>query len=112
MTETNSQAGSTTAPTLERIHQIREKYDKLFRRQPNVFAVGEGFFRDADGGWTETMGIVVMVSKKVDQSTLPTRNRIPACLDGVPVQIQERTETIGHFLPAAAGSEQDGGDRD
>ena len=112
LTDSNPQAGSSTQPTRERIHQIREKYDSLFWRQPNVFGVGEGTFRDADGNWTETKGIVVLVSKKVAQSTLPTANRIPACLDGVPIQIFEDTTTYGHFLPPAAGSDQAGGDRD
>ncbi len=79
-----------TINTSERIHEVRLKYDDLFWRQPNVHAVGEGFFSDEEGGYTETDGIVVTVTKKVDQSTLPVADRIPDCLEGVPVQIEER----------------------
>ena len=75
-------------PTDERIHEIREKYDPLFWRQPNVHAVGEGFFSDGKEGWSETMGIVLSVTERADQSTLPPEDQIPACLEGVPVQIE------------------------
>ena len=79
--------------TDEYIHKIRVKYDPLFWRQPNVTGVGEGYFRE-DGEWTETSGIIVSVAvgKKVDQSTLPPEDRIPDCLEGVPVQIREEEE--------------------
>ena len=73
----------------ERIHKVRLKYDPLFWRQPNVFGVGEGLFRDENGELTGGVGIVIRVDKKVDQSTLPPEDRIPDCLEGVPVQIKE-----------------------
>ena len=75
--------------TAEYIHEVRLKYDPLFWRQPNVWSVGEGYFRDADGEWTEIVGIVIIVTKKVDQSVLPPEDRIPDCLEGIPVQIRE-----------------------
>ena len=80
----------TTTPenTAERIHEVRLKYDLLFKRQPNVAAINEGFIMDENGSFTETVGIVIDVSEKVDQSTLPPEDRIPDCLEGVPVQIQ------------------------
>ena len=37
--------------TAERIHQVRLQNDALFWRQPNVHAVGEGYLKDATGGW-------------------------------------------------------------
>ena len=62
--------------------------DDLFWRQPHVFAVGEGLFNNEDGepDW-DKWGIVVSVDKKVDRSTLPEADRIPDCLEGVPVQV-------------------------
>ena len=89
---TSAENGSTTTTpenTPERIHEVRLKYDPLFWRQPNVHGVGEGFFRDENGEWTEASGIVISVTEKVDQSTLPAEDRIPDCLEGVPVQIIE-----------------------
>ncbi len=80
----------TTKPlTAARIHEVRLANDALFWRQPNVFGVGEGHFRDENGNWLDTIGIVVSVTKKVDQNTLPTKDRIPECIDGIPVNVQE-----------------------
>ncbi len=90
-------------PTDERIHEVRLKYDPLFWRQPNVHAVGEGYFKDGEGGWTETVGIVIEVSRKVDQSTLPPEDRIPECLEGVPVQVVKSPRL--QFTPDGRGVE-------
>ena len=86
--------------TRERIHEVRLKYDDLFWRQPNVWGVGEGLLYDENDEPTETIGITVKVSSKVDQNTLPIADRIPAFLEGVPVQIQERN--VPRFLPIPA----------
>ena len=103
MCRANSQKGEITMNTTnwntpERRHEVRLKYDPLFWRQPNVFGVGEGFFGDGHGGSLETKGIVISVTRKVDQSTLPPEDRIPDCLEGIPVQvIEEEPPTIGIF---------------
>ena len=68
---------------------VRHKYDSLFWRQPNVYDASTGFLRDGRGGWTDTWGITVWVTKKVDQSTLPLEDRIPDYLDNVPIRIAE-----------------------
>ena len=86
---------TTPEITDEYIHEVRLKYDPLFWRQPNVFAVGEGLFRDANGDLTGVSGILVTVSKKVKQSQLPPEDRIPDCLEGVPIQIVE--EELSEF---------------
>ena len=93
--ETNSSAEEGTVTTTPenpddrraRVHEVRLKYDPLFWRQPNIVSVGEGLLRDENGELTETAGIVVGVSEKTDQRTLPAEDRIPDCLEGVPVQI-------------------------
>ena len=93
--ETNSSAEEGTVTTTPenpddrraRIHEVRLKYDPLFWRQPNVVSVGEGLLEDENRDATKTTGIVVGVSERTDQSTLPAEDRIPDCLEGVPVQI-------------------------
>ena len=45
------------------------------------------------GGWLETKGINVLVTEKVDQSTLPLADRIPVCLEGIPVKLTEEPNT-------------------
>ena len=76
--------------TDEKVAAVREKYAELFRRQPNVWSIGWGFLEDSEGNTTDRTGISIDVTKKVDQSTLPEEDRIPDCLEGVPIQINEK----------------------
>ena len=82
---------NTTENTSERRHEVRLKYDPLFWRQPYVRGVSEGRLKDGRGGWLRTRGINVIVTTKVNQSTLPPEDRIPDCLEGIPVKITEDT---------------------
>ncbi len=92
--ETNSSAEGETMTatpeiTEERILEVRDKYRSLFRRQPNYQGNGPSDLRDENGERTETRGIIIYVIKKVDQGALPAEDRIPDCLEDVPVQIIE-----------------------
>lgn len=89
---------ATSNLTAERIHQVRLQNDDLFWRQPNVHAVGEGYFRHWSAGWQNTIGIVVYVSDRVEQSTLKEADRIPPSIDGIPVQIWEETLTTINLM--------------
>lgn len=46
-----------------------------------------GIYRKRWWGWLDTSGISISVTRKVDQSTLPPEDRIPDCLEGIPVQV-------------------------
>ena len=81
----------------ERIKAVREKYKALIRRQPTWHGTGTQNLRDANGERTGPLGIIIRVDKKVDQNTLPPEDRIPDCLDGIPVQIIE----AGRFTTGA-----------
>ena len=73
-------------PTPERIIEVRDKYQPLFRRQPNYTGSGVDFSIDKYGNKVEI--IIVQVNEDpVDQNTLPPEDRIPDCLEGFPVQI-------------------------
>ncbi len=76
-------------------YRVRKKYEPLFWSQPNAHSTGLGVFRDENGETTGDWGIVVWVTRKVDQSTLPPEYRIPDCLEGIPVQIKERGPWTG-----------------
>ena len=72
--------------------EIRPKYDDLFWRQPNVLSVGIGLLTclpPVNG--RPPVGFDIVVSEKVDQSTLPEEDRIPDVIEGVPVRISEGT---------------------
>ena len=76
--------------TDEHILDVRTRYKDLIRRQPNHRGNGGPvYLEDENGEDTEIRGIIVWVTKKVDQSEIPAEDRIPDCLEGVPVQIIE-----------------------
>ncbi len=93
------------------------RHESLFWRQPNVYDVSTGFLRDGKGGWTDTWGITVWVTEKVDQSALPPEDRIPDCLEGIPVKVTEEPDTGGiipgwvppEYLPEDADDEETNG---
>ena len=74
---------------VERAESIRHKYEDMFWRQPNIYGTAIGIIFDESGEFTDRAGFIITVTKKVDQSTLPPEDRIPDCLEGVPVQIEE-----------------------
>ena len=90
-TEEVEETNMTTriANTPEHVHEVRLKYDDLFWRQPNVFAVSEGLLMDEKDELAQTVGIIIRVTEKVQQGSLPVEDRLPNCLEGVPVQIRE-----------------------
>ena len=73
----------------QQIKVVREKYEALIERQPTWHGTGTGNLKDADRQPTGPLGIIIHVERKVDQNTLPPEDRIPDCLDGIPVQIIE-----------------------
>ena len=75
--------------------RVWDRYRSLFWRQPNVVGVLDGYVTDENGEWTDTWGIIIRVSEKVDQDTLPPEDRIPQCLRGVPIQIREWEDPVG-----------------
>ena len=82
--------------THERVKEVIAKHRALLRRQPNQygFGGGESMLNEHTGETLERAGIVVYVTDKVDQSTLPEEDRIQDCLDGVPMWIIEAPNTL------------------
>ncbi|MCY4527960.1 MAG: hypothetical protein OXD46_02865 [Chloroflexi bacterium] len=77
---------------IEHMKDVMYKYMDLFTRQPTYHSVGVGpfFLSPPPDVYSDEHGIEVWVEKKVDQSTLPEEDRIPDCLEGVPVRILEK----------------------
>ena len=73
----------------ERAIQVQENNLDLFLRQPNFVSLGVGTFIDENGLFIPEIGIVIRVTEKVDQSTLPPEDRIPDMIDGVRIQFQK-----------------------
>ena len=53
----------STSERMKRIHEVRSKYEPLLGEQPNVYGISEGYLRDGQGGWLDTLGIELMVMK-------------------------------------------------
>ena len=70
---------ATSEITDERILEIRNKYQDLIRRQPNHRGHGgPAYLEDENGENTEIIrGVIVWVTKRVDQSEVPVEDRIP-----------------------------------
>ena len=71
-----------------RVQAVRKKYEKRLLRKKNVVGVGVGL-RQRAGELTDEVVLTVMVRQKQPAADLRRRDRIPAELDGVPVDVQE-----------------------
>ncbi len=85
---------ATSEITAEYSLEVVEKHVDLFKRQPNYWGVGPANLLDKNGKETGIRGIIISVTEKVDQSTLPAEDRIPDCLEGVPVQFEEGPKPV------------------
>ena len=82
-----------------RKHALQVMRDHTLRlfRQPNFVGSGVRYFEGSDSRYSPSRpgaagkwGILIAVSgKQTDQSTLPVADRIPDCLDGVPIRWEE-----------------------
>jgi hypothetical protein len=72
----------------EKAIAIKRAYEKILLAKANVVGVGVGF-RFAKGQRIDTIGLVVMVTRKVPASQLRPEEVIPTELEGVPVDVQE-----------------------
>ena len=71
----------------ERAEAIRAKYEGMFWRQPNVWSVWTGFGEDEHGEIVYEVGFIIRVTELVPQESLPEEDRLPECLEGIPVHI-------------------------
>jgi hypothetical protein len=78
--------------SIEAIRAVKQTYESQLLRMANVVGVGIGF-RTCQGVRTDDPALVVLVSRKLPPELLSPQERIPAELDGVPVDVQE----VGHI---------------
>lgn len=76
---------------IERARAVKAAHEKQLLAKANVVAVGVGF-RQRGQSTTDEVCIVVSVRRKVPWSQLVPEDRIPAELDGVPVDVQATGE--------------------
>jgi hypothetical protein len=73
---------------MRRAHAARQAHAGMLLAKANVVGVGVGL-RQRGGHKTPEVALVVMVRRKVPVTQLAETDRIPAEIDGVPVDVQE-----------------------
>lgn len=89
--ETMAEDKATEKPSYEYMRDVRKKYRPLLWGFPHYMGTSVGDYTTPDdrtqldprGGY----GITLWVSQLTDQDTLPEEERVPECLEGVPVRI-------------------------
>lgn len=72
----------------QRALAVKQAYEQELLSKPNVVGVGVGF-RQTGGQATDYVAVVVMVREKIPEAQLSPDQRIPAQIEGVPVDVQE-----------------------
>ena len=86
--------------TYDFMRAVLEKHRELFMRQPGYSAALVMNLLDENGEETDREGIVLLVTEETDPSTQEPDDRVPSCLDGVPVEV--RLFGGFHFLEGEA----------
>jgi hypothetical protein len=73
---------------MQRALEVKRRHEQELLRKANVVAVGVGY-RTQGGQQTQEVAIVVSVKNKVPLSNLKPGDRIPASIEGVPVDVVE-----------------------
>ncbi|HET7010969.1 MAG TPA: hypothetical protein VFI11_09360 [Anaerolineales bacterium] len=68
--------------------RVKDKYESDLLAKANVLGVGVGY-RHRAGLPTREICLIVMVRRKVSAADLAPDDRIPAQIDGVPVDVHE-----------------------
>jgi len=79
---------------IEHAQAVKTRYENELMKKPGVVGVGVGYV-ERNGQFTDEVCIVVTVEKTRGMSRLFSNNRLPAQLEGVPVQVRESGPVIG-----------------
>jgi hypothetical protein len=75
-------------PRVERIQEIKARYEDELLAMANVIGVGVGLRRKG-GVTSEEPVLVVLVSHKFPRAQLAEKDLVPDRIEGVPVDVQE-----------------------
>jgi hypothetical protein len=84
----NMHAKSGRRVMLEKIQAVKESNQDTLMQKQNVVGVGIGQIQ-SQGVPTKQVGLIVMVSQKIPEDLLAPQDRIPAEIDGVPIEVRE-----------------------
>jgi hypothetical protein len=84
--------------------RVKQAHEQALMAKANVLGVGVGI-RERAGARGEQVAVVVLVRRKVPVSQLAPQDRIPAEIDGVPVDVQE----VGQVRAGASSRDRSAG---
>ena len=76
-------------PSDEHLERVFLKHLNSFIAYPHFSGAGVGILPVRDENGEEIIGIEIRVSELTDPSTLPSEQRIPDCIEGIPVLIRQ-----------------------
>jgi len=82
------QTSDEQSVTMEQVRTAMQAHREQLLSLPNVVGLGVGL-RQTAGEWTDSVVLVVMVTQKLPLEALAAEQRIPAEIDGIPVDVQE-----------------------
>ncbi len=74
--------------SVERVKEIKVKYEQELLSKPNVVGLGVGYL-EVGGKMTDQVGLIVMVRHKVPPDQLAPQEVIPAQIEGIPTDVRE-----------------------
>lgn len=83
----NAPGEENLSPT-QKASQVKRAHQAELMAKANVVGVGVGY-RQVGGQRTETVALVVMVSRKLPLAQLAPKDVLPRRIEGVPVDVQE-----------------------
>ncbi len=84
----NGELDPSPDPRVERIQEIKARFEDELLAKANVIGVGVGLRRKS-GVTTDEPVLVVLVSHKVPKAQLAEGDFVPDRIEGVPVDVQE-----------------------
>jgi hypothetical protein len=82
----------------QQVHQAKEQHKSELLQLPNVVGVGVGY-RQARGARTDTMSVVVLVTKKLPRAALTVEAMVPKTLDDVGTDVRAVGELVAQQTP-------------
>ena len=75
----------------QRIRMVAHKHADQLLSHPKAHGLSVWFLYDERGRYSDEVGILVLVTEKVDGKNAPKEQRIPARLEGIKVQMIQRS---------------------
>jgi hypothetical protein len=75
-------------PSFQQFLQAQASFESQILAKPNVVGVAVGL-KEAEGIWTDTMALVVLVQQKLPLTALSASDRVPREIDGIQTDVYE-----------------------